>query len=225
MNISINSCEELERILPPRITHTAYNIEINDCGKINEKLLGDSNDYIYDESINFWLQELRKEYYQKIDGLDHTYNFDLNSCFDEQIYMPKYNGIFANVINVNSNHWICVSNFKAAQNTLHIYDSLPTFDKKNIRCHSVRQILERLQPDCKTVVIKKVTQQKKYNCALFSLAFVHLICIGIDPTHVEIEEAKLRSHFNFCIQNKKYTMFPYKMKSRIFKDVHIINLN
>lgn len=96
----------------------------------------DSRDFIHCESINFWLQQLRKQFKDSIGGMDDTTNFVNISCENKNSViiplLPMYSGLFANIVHVHvsSNHWICVSNYEAAANSLNVYDSSSTFNEK-----------------------------------------------------------------------------------------------
>jgi hypothetical protein len=179
------------------------------------------SEWIEGSQINFWLFDLKQKY-PSIQGLESPSNYRYN-------YNPKFTGFFVQVVHVNGNHWICISNYGCKQEEINIYDSLTTFTQKTITNidQVFKQTLQNIFPNSKRIIlyIKNVQKQKNaFDCGLFSIAFSQLICNNKDPTQYKINHTTLRSHFNKCVENKVLTTFPqvYKLNKKV--DNSILNL-
>ncbi len=159
------------------------------------------NTWLSNLHITFWFQEL-KENFPSIQGLVNPERFVYKT------FNANYNSLFVNILHVNSNHWLCVSNYKCNIHEINIYDSLQVF--RNGLPTKVLNLFNKMQPNLRTVRIKAVQQQTNgVDCGLFSLAYATSICNNIDPCTIFFNQLKLREHFNHCVSNKHVLMFPY----------------
>lgn len=196
-----NSIEEIGEVEPSStIPRTLF---IRECNLLEKtERLGTSH-------LLYWMQGL-KEKHKEIQGLENPANFYNPS------YFPFYNTTFANIVLVNSNHWICVSNFNCIDNQVYIYDSLNIVSKKD-EVVKISDLLLRMSlketEDINTktlnVTIKKVSQQRNLtDCGLYCLAFLTFICHKKDPSDYIIKGTEMRSFFNESIKKKSLAEFP-----------------
>jgi polycystin 1L2 len=176
-------------------------------------------EWVQGSQICFWLSDLKQKF-PSIQGLEHPSNYsDLE-------YSPDFTGFFVQVLNVNHNHWVCISNYLCEQHQINIYDSLNTFNQTTIT--NLKQILKNMMPKSKkiTIFIKNVQRQENsFDCGLFSLAFSHLICNNQDPTQYIIENNTLRPHFNERVKKKLIDTFPWVYRPNKKVNNQILSMN
>jgi hypothetical protein len=162
--------------------------------------------------INYFLRDLKQKF-PAIQGLENPNFYALRTGN----YLPGFNDeLFIQIIVVNSNHWICISNYKCAPNEINIYDSMATFNTQDKFDQNVglKQIIKNMKPLCRVVYIKNVQRQsaRSGNCGLFSIAFAQLVANDLDPTQCRFNEKNLRSHFNTCVVNSNISFFPHSYR-------------
>lgn len=128
------------------------------------------------------------------------------------------------VLHVNSNHWITVSNINSASNSINIYDSLYNY----ISFKTKKQISSFMKFSLNDVhfCLVNVEQQKDgISCGYFALAFATELCAGQDPALVLWDTEQFRSHLLSCLESKVMSPFPKlgKMNSSASAIKRIIN--
>jgi hypothetical protein len=181
------------------------------------------NEWLLSSHIAFYCLDLKNKF-PYIEGLQNPYLFSGDN------FLPRYSNShnFIQIVHVNKNHWVCISNYECGLNELSIYDSRSTFNQTNIK--DIQSILKRMKPLCQNLVIniKNVQRQSinSGNCGLFSIAYAQLLCNNKDPTQYKFDEKKFRTHFNQCIINKIITDFPHILipKENVNKSILYLNL-
>ena len=114
---------------------------------------------------------------------------------------------FVQILHVNSNHWITISNLYSPPDCVYIYDSLHNFvtlqTKKQI-CSIIRSEKEHL----KFCIMNVETQKDMVSCGLFAVAFATELCNRGDLVTASFDSKQLRSHLLSCLSNKMMTTFP-----------------
>ena len=60
-------------------------------------------------------------------------------------------------------------------------------------------------------------QKGSDDCGLFALAYAIEICQGKNPANLIYNQLLMRSHFNTCIKNDKFTNFPSMIQEKSLK--------
>ena len=112
---------------------------------------------------------------------------------------------FIQIINVNNEHWVCVSNIFSIENEVFLYDSalyksIPESLKRNIYF---------LTNDDIQINLAHVQQQGNgSDCGLFALAFAMSLCLGKDPVQERYAPNLMRRHLFDCVIANKMAEFP-----------------
>ena len=149
---------------------------------------------------------LKKE--TNIDGLQSTL------LFQSKKYLKKCKDKFIQIMFVDNNHWLTVSNVMSKDVAdIFIYDSISVNETEK-----ARQIYENLK-ECTqyqkdiNLYWPRVTQQMGYkDCGLFAIAFAASLAVGEDPIYINYNQRKMRNHLINCFNNNKITPFPRIIK-------------
>ena len=131
-------------------------------------------DWLSDSLIDA-AQSLLKNQFPSMCGLQPT-------VLGETLAFNVVKGDFVQVILVNRNHWVTVSNIRCQRNCIDIYDSKPSIGFPSDGKEKIAALIcsDRKQFN---INFKPVQRQKGgQDCGLFAIAFAHSICCGIDPT-------------------------------------------
>ena len=130
---------------------------------------------------------------------------------------------FVQVLHINENHWITVSNIGCLPNYINIFDSLP---------HTGLSAQARIQISCllstKEAIITSAYQcvQQQHgtqDCGLFSLAFATSLCFGENPAEIIYIQNQFRPHLLNCLTVGKMTPFPSQKRKRKLKAPRFID--
>ena len=115
---------------------------------------------------------------------------------------------FVQIIHVNGNHWLCVSNKFSPEGTVDVYDCSPGNGISPSFQHQVAVIL-----NCQSsnFTIRQVEVQRQIgnaDCGLFFIAFAFSLCCGLDPHNIHFNQSSMRAHFDLCVDNEKIDTFP-----------------
>ena len=137
---------------------------------------------------------------------------------------------FIQILHVDGNHWILVSNIKMdgniAMDSVCIYDSL----KVSISLDTKKQICSLLQPQGMQLTLDLMNVQHQTNlsdCGLFAIAFATELASQQSPLLCEFDTSKMRSHLLTCLNDGVLKPFPYKKKrrcpfgSQVRKSIHV----
>ena len=102
---------------------------------------------------------------------------------------------------------------------MRIYDSLYSSYSLNVQ----QQIACLLNTDMPNITLEFVTVHKQHgsdDCGLFSLAYATALCYNEQPGNYVFDQAKLRCHLISCLENKMFSMFPFKSYRLQAKKIH-----
>lgn len=193
-------------------------IRINFCDTLQ------NGEWVGTTFLSFFLQLLKKMN-PNVQGLENPSLF----CFNH--YFPSYNSFFINIILINQNHWVCISNNDCQSNQINYYDSLSVVENdkqsplerriKNIAFnkHIIRKMVlskeKMLNNEKIEVKIQPVQLQSNcYDCGLFSIANAYFLAQKKNPVDILLEEEELRKHLNRCVIEKELIPIPFKKKTR-----------
>ena len=123
------------------------------------------------------------------------------------------NNKFVQILNVNKNHWITVSNvFSSDDNEVCVYDSKQSA-KFPPQLQTLVSSFLRKPGFGFNLVNMLVQQQRGYNdCGLFACAYATSIVFNQNPVNVIYTQQSLRKHFTEIIKTNNLTVFPYTPK-------------
>ena len=191
------------------------------CGTVSlttkhKEILESKHDWL-DDSLIRAAQCLLQEQYPYIGGFQ-------NPVLAEKLAMEPQAGEFVQIVNVQSNHWICLSTIGCKPSTINIYDSL----HGHMDAHTRKLIADLLQSKHRSIEVcyANVQWQSGVNdCGLFAIAFATSICSGEDPTTITFRQEDMRSHLLSCIQTSKLTGFPPRNTRRRSKPIRKENVH
>ena len=121
---------------------------------------------------------------------------------------------FIQILHDYSGHWLTISNVGTEKpHIVRIYDSLYSSCSLNVQ----QQIACLLNTDMPNITLEFVTVHKQHgsdDCGLFSLAYATALCYNEQPGNYVFDQAKLRYHLISCLENKMFSMFPFKSYRR-----------
>ena len=123
------------------------------------------------------------------------------------------NAKFVQILHVNMNHWITVSNINCPTNCVNIYDSLYNY----ITLQTKKQICSFIRSDQNILQFRMAdveSQKDGISCGLYAIAFATELCDGGDPVSTFWDVSQFRSHLLQCLTTRKMTVFP-KLKRRV----------
>lgn len=175
---------------------------------MEDKEVLDSGAWLSDKHI-VAAQQLLHMQFPKIQSLQLPY-LEQRDLFK---VMP-YNGV--QILNVNGNHWICVSTLSALSNTIDIYDSLRT---KSLSLNTIKQCSLLIKTKQKNIKLRRMQVQQQSggsDCGLFAIANATELCFGMQPNEALYDQTKMRKHLLNCFLSHKLVPFPkQKNKTRM----------
>jgi hypothetical protein len=121
---------------------------------------------------------------------------------------------FVQIINVRGNHWITLSNIKASENEVRIYDSLVNLNRKGKEISSpinVEQCTCKLaRPALRYInmLVTNVQQQKGGSaCGLFAIANTTALCFEMDPLTLRWNQDSLGPSFMRLFVDRDFDLF------------------
>ena len=70
--------------------------------------------------------------------------------------------------------------------------------------------------------VQKTQKQRRSLCGYFACAFATALCNEIDIETLQFDENEMIKHWIRCIKEKKASMFPHKLKTRVNNTLHQI---
>ena len=119
---------------------------------------------------------------------------------------------FVQVLHVEKNHWITVSNIHCDVGHVNIYDSMFT---NKLSLATKQQICSFWKSGSSVATFRIVNMQRQYNtkdCGLFAIATATDLAHKKDPLLSKWDMPKMREHLVGCFENKKMSCFPIKEK-------------
>ena len=158
-----------------------------------------------DQSIDM-VQKMLSDKIPDLDGLHDTVVGPSNAFPIVKTY-KKY----VQILYTDRLHWVCTANLdksRSDNSSSLLYDSMNSG-------RVVRQVAEQIASfsNCRNpelqIQIQGVQQQNNsIDCGLFAAAFATSLAFGQDPSKVQYDAAKLRSHLLKCLKNKEMEPFP-----------------
>ncbi|XP_077984179.1 uncharacterized protein LOC144438855 [Glandiceps talaboti] len=122
---------------------------------------------------------------------------------------------FVQIVNMNGNHWITVSNIKGSEGTVQVYDSIGGREEEEDP--NVLRAIDRLMSthgrDYTIQWMNADKQSNGYDCGLHAIANATALCHGVDPTTCKWNQSEMRNHLKSCIQ-KDILQFPFEKDRR-----------
>ena len=120
---------------------------------------------------------------------------------------------YIQVLHVDDNHWITVSNIDVGQDTavadiVFVYDSLLS-PKMNLK--TKKQVCSLAKPSSRTItfdIVNVMGQTNSYDCGLFALANATELAYENDPARSYWETATMKNHLISCFEMVLCTNFP-----------------
>ena len=159
-----------------------------------------SGEWLTDKHINAAHSLLRKQFpYQQ--GLQDTLLIEQCGTY------RSGNDYFVQIVYVNGNHWVCASNKFSPPGAIDVFDCSSSSNSTNLK----RQLAIMLKCPSASFLVRNVEVQRQNgtsDCGLFAIAFAHTLCLGVDPHIINFKQDLMRTHYESCIDDKKFTMFP-----------------
>ena len=114
-------------------------------------------------------------------------------------------GPFIQIVNINNNHWICLSSIHSRPGYVNVYDSLSTPVTQEI----IRLAYDLTGPAFQGIHCIPVQQQKNLSdCGVFSIAFATSLLYGQNTMNVTYKINQMRPHLMQCLKGGNITPFP-----------------
>ena len=167
----------------------------------NRRILS-SGQWLTDKHVRAALMCLAKQF-PSINGLQDTlllYEFQQYNSTTENMIQ---------IINVNQNHWVCLSTINASAGVIDVFDSMPSLSRTSMSLqYQAAAILKTAEKEFTLRFIDVQRQNGTDDCALFALAFAVALCNGRDPHSSRFMQPLMRSHLEACLENENLSEFP-----------------
>lgn len=147
---------------------------------------------------------LLKIQFPRVNGLQDTHY--LREC---QVWKADPSK-FVQIVNVGSQHWVCLSNFNCNEDCVDIYDSMTSIpEEEGDVVKQACTILKSLHLDFLKINVVSVRQQVGgTDCGLFATAIATDLCLGMDPFNSAYIQDDMRLHFESCCESGVMAKFP-----------------
>ena len=152
-------------------------------------------------------QKLLKQLHPHIGGLQSTI-LGNTLTFDVQT------SEFVQIIHVQGNHWVTLSNIGCPPATVNVYDSIRNTDLTSHAKAQVSAILFCRDPHISLQFQHVQEQHGSNDCGVFALAFATSLCFGEDPSRIQYIQHLLRQHLLHCIEIQVMSNFPCQKRKR-----------
>ena len=122
---------------------------------------------------------------------------------------------FVQVLFVNGNHWVCVSDMFAEEG-VDVYDSLPTIPEVDRITSQVACIISCPSECFDLNLINIQPQEGAQDCGLYALAIAYNLCADRDPFETIYDQPRMRPHLLSCFEQGMITAFPV-LKKRLVR--------
>lgn len=171
----------------------------------DKQVLLSPTEWFNDNIINTY-QELLKKENSHIQGWQNT---QLGKTLSFKVI--DLSSPFIQVLHVNGNHWITVSNIDCAAGFINVYDSS---QKPFLSTNSLNQMCSFLRHPSNAVNFGLVNIQKQLSnsdCGLFALAAATELVYGNHPDKFWFDNDLLRQHVVKCFEAGKAECFPKRV--------------
>jgi len=115
-------------------------------------------------------------------------------------------GDFIQILNINNNHWVCVSSIGCPPGHVNLMDSLtkPVISKE---LQELAQAL--LGPNFQGIINIPVQQQMNASdCGVFAIAYATCLVYGQNPCTVIFDISRMPQHLHGCVRAGMMQLFP-----------------
>ena len=156
-------------------------------------------------------QYLLKKQFQSVGGLQNT-------LLQQQspLQAQEAGQMMLQVIHVRKSHWAAL---QISGSDISVYDSLYTSISKDT-FEVIAQLVRCKDKTISVNVMNVAKQSGSTDCALFALASVTCLALGIDPVTVVYDQQQLRAHFVSTLESGHVTAYPVLKKRRPAARVH-----
>lgn len=143
----------------------------------NDKEILQGGETLTDKHIDA-AQRLLKKQFPNIHGLQSPTLQETN-----QWDVMRAEGV--QILNENSNHWVCISTRECPPDTVNVYDSVKT----KISTHITRQVSYILHSQADSISFRVMYAQQQTgvsDCGLFAIATATALCFGIPPQYYTV---------------------------------------
>ncbi len=158
-------------------------------------------EWLTDKHINA-AQSLLREQFPLQQGLQDT--LLVEQC---RTYHSGTNN-FVQILYINGNHWVCTSNRFSPAGAVDVFDcSTCSRNSRTLK----RQLALILQCPAASFCVRHIDVQRQNGsseCGLFAIAFAYTLCLGLDPSTIRYDQAQMRTHYEACINDEEFEMFP-----------------
>lgn len=169
--------------------------------------------WLDDEHIEL-AQGLLAKQHPSMGGFQPLYKFQSKFCGK----IGKPNGRFVQLMHVNGNHWITLSNIEGNNPTqVYIYDSLDNGIHIKSKIKVLKQIAQMLMTKMAHFSLHWADVQQQIDgvsCGLFAIANATALCERKCPSMYIWILDKMRSHVAACFKAENVTLFPFTSESR-----------
>ena len=162
-----------------------------------------SGSWLTDEEINN-SQALLRQQFTRIDGFQDILVFEDNSC--TLVGTPE--SPFVQILNVFSNHWVCLSNLRCSAGTVSIYDSIYRGKTSSKFIKQIGWLLHTKEKHMTLEWPDMQIQNDASDCGLFSIAVADALCRGVDPCICHWDQPAMRYHLAKCFRAGQMSSFP-----------------
>ena len=151
--------------------------------------------------------------FSKIGGFQPVRVFAPEGC--QRVGTPESD--FIQILNINGNHWLTISNCGCPKDTAVIYDSLNNSGIESYNNKLLRQISYMLMPRSKQMTLLCADIQKQVgtsDCGLFAIAVATSLCCGVLPQNCKLKQGKMPDHLVNCFSERVLTGFPKSGRTR-----------
>lgn len=144
--------------------------------------------------------KLLKMFFPEQNGLEDTCTLTYKQCNPES---------FVQILYVNGNHWLCVSNKLTYNQSVEMFDSLHTVPVEDGEiAFQVAGILAPVGPSFEIDLVNVHLQHGATDCGLYALAYAFDLCAGKDPFEATYDQDLMRSHLLSCFEEEQFKSFP-----------------
>lgn len=115
-------------------------------------------------------------------------------------------GDFILILNINNNHWVCVSSIGCPPGHLNLMDSLT----KQVISKELQELVQALLgPNFQGIFNIPVQQQMNASdCGVFAIAYATCLVYGQNPCTVIFDIPTKRQHLHRCLRAEMMQLFP-----------------
>lgn len=153
--------------------------------------------------------------YSYIDGLQQVGVFETIGC--TQVGTPTNK--FVQMMNFGGEHWITISNIHdTTHGSVSIYDSIYNSLPQSSAPKFLKQVaclIRTTKPQMDIKWVNTEHQRGSADCGLFAIAYAEILCRGVQPETVVLNQPLMRQHLINCFQAGKLIPFPTVGKHRV----------